>query len=145
VGRTHDAIDDRLAEFLRRQHVFFVATAPAGPAGHVNLSPKGLCAFEGPPMIVRLYGRGQVLLPDHPEFAALRPRFPDLPGVRAIIRVRCERIADSCGYGVPRYQYQGERTQLPEWADRKGAGGVAAYRDERNAASIDGLPGLDRG
>jgi hypothetical protein len=56
--------------------------------------------------------------------------------------VALDRIADSCGYGVPRYRYEGERPQLVDWADRKGPEGVVAYRAERNAASIDGLPGL---
>jgi len=73
------------------------------------------CAFDGPPKILRLYGRGEVLEPSHPDFAALRPRFPVLPGVRSIIRVRLTRIADSCGYGVPRYAYEAERAALKEW------------------------------
>jgi hypothetical protein len=60
-----------------------------------------------------------------------------------VIEVTLERIADSCGYAVPRYRYEGERSQLIEWADRKGEDGVVAYRAERNATSIDGLPGID--
>lgn len=100
------------------------------------------CAFEGPPKLVRLYGRGEVVLPDDAEFAALAARFPALPGIRSIIRVQLERIADSCGYSVPRYAYQGERTQLTDWAERKGADGLVDYRAQRNARSIDGLKGL---
>jgi hypothetical protein len=99
-------------------------------------------AFTGPPKIVRLYGRGEVLEQGTPEFVALRDLWPDLPGVRAIIRVALERIADSCGYAVPEYTYVGERRQLVEWAKRKGADGLTQYRDENNARSIDGLPGL---
>ncbi len=182
MAKVYDSIDAALTEFLHQQHVFFVATAPLAPDGHLNLSPKGLntfavlapgevayldltgsgvetiahlgengrivmmfCAFEGLPRIVRLYGRGAVLAPSHPDFSLLRARFPELPGVRSIIRVQVERVADSCGYGVPLYRYQGERSQLPEWAARKGENGVAAYRAANNAASIDGLPGLPRG
>jgi len=100
------------------------------------------CAFEGPPKIVRLYGRGEVLRAGDADFAALAPRFPSPPGARAIIRVRLDRIADSCGYSVPRYAYDGERRQLLDWAERKGADGLATYRREKNATSIDGLPGL---
>lgn len=99
-------------------------------------------AFEGPPKLVRLYGRGEVVLPDAAEFAALAARFPVLPGIRSIIRVQLERIADSCGYSVPRYAYQGERTQLTDWAERKGADGLVDYRAQKNARSIDGLKGL---
>jgi hypothetical protein len=101
------------------------------------------CAFEGPPKIVRLYGRGAAVLADDGEFAALAARFPSPPGIRAIIRVHLERIADSCGYAVPTYRYLGERNQLVAWAERKGSDGLVAYRRERNARSIDGLPGLE--
>lgn len=100
------------------------------------------CAFEGPPKIVRLHGRGTVLEPGDPGFETLRALFPAREAVRSIIRVAVERIADSCGYGVPRYRYEGQRPQLPEWAERKGPEGVIRYRAENNARSIDDLPGL---
>jgi hypothetical protein len=100
------------------------------------------CALEGSPKILRLYGRGEVIDAEHAEFGTLRPLFPSLDGVRSVIRVRLERIADSCGYGVPRYRYEGERDQLLAWASRKGPEGLRDYRAERNRTSIDGLPGL---
>jgi hypothetical protein len=101
------------------------------------------CAFEGPPLIVRLHGRGQALEPDHADFADVAARFPEHPGARAVIRVELDRISDSCGYGVPLYAYQAERSQLPDWVARKQAKeGLAAYRRAHNAKSIDGLPGL---
>lgn len=103
------------------------------------------CSFDGAPKIVRLYGRGEVVELGHPEFAALRARFPDhYAGVRSVIRVRIERIADSCGFGVPQYQYVGDRTKLQEWAELKGPEGVREYRAKRNRVSIDGLPGVAR-
>lgn len=101
------------------------------------------CALEGPPKIVRLAGRGEVVRPGAADFAALAAGFPALPGVRAVIRVHLERISDSCGYAVPRYRYVGARDQLVRWAERRGADGLVAYRREHNARSIDGLPGLD--
>jgi hypothetical protein len=101
------------------------------------------CTFEGPPLIVRLYGRGRAVLPGDDGFADLRARFPDgVPGVRSVIRVEVERVATSCGYGVPLMSYDADRTMLAEWAERRGPEGVEAYRAERNAVSIDGLPGL---
>jgi len=102
------------------------------------------CAFEGPPKILRLYGRGTVVEPDDPDFAALRARFGEFDGVRSIIRVALARIADSCGYGVPEYRYVGDRSQLREWAARKGPEGVRRYQETNNRESIDGLPGLRR-
>jgi hypothetical protein len=101
------------------------------------------CAFEGPPRIVRLYGRGDVLVPGDARFDGVAARFPDYPGTRAVIHVSLDRIADACGYAVPLYEFRGERTQLDDWAEHKGPDGLRAYRAENNAKSIDGLPGLD--
>jgi hypothetical protein len=179
MGQVFAEIDDRLAAWIARQHVFFVATAPLAASGLVNCSPKAarflavlgprtvayldltgsgietvahlrengritlmLCAFEEPPRILRLYGRGEALEPGSAGFEALRGRFPDEPGARAILRVELERIADSCGYGVPLYRYERERTQLRAWAERKGPEGIRAYWRDHNAVSVDGLPGL---
>jgi hypothetical protein len=100
------------------------------------------CAFDGKPNIVRLYGRGEVLPMGKPETDALLPRFGSYPGARSVIRVRVDRVSTSCGYGVPLLRYEGERDQLTTWADRRGPDGLVEYREEKNAASIDGLPGL---
>lgn len=103
------------------------------------------CAFDGPPRIVRLYGRGRVVTVDEDGFAAAAAAFPSYSNARAVIELRLDRIADSCGFGIPRYRYEGERSQLLDWAEKKGPEGVVAYRAERNVESIDGLPGLTPG
>jgi hypothetical protein len=100
------------------------------------------CAFDGPPRIVRLMGRGEVVLASDPRFEELSAVFPTLDGARSVIVVELDRIADSCGYGVPEMTLVGDRTRLLEWAGRKGVDGIAAYQREKNARSIDGLPGL---
>ena len=180
MAKIFDAIDARLAAWIARQRMFFVATAPSGE-GHVNASPKGpietlrvvdehtvayldlvgsgaetiahlrdngrivvmLCSFEGPPRIVRLHGRGEVLdagAIEFPEVGALPEQH------RTIIRVHVERIADSCGFGVPLMRYEGERPQSRAWAETKlaksGPGALDEYMAEHNTASIDGLPAL---
>ena len=101
-----------------------------------------LCAFEGPPKIVRLHGRGEVLEPHLPAFSELRPLFPPEPAGRAIVRLTVERISDSCGFGVPEYTFVADRSQLRAWAERKGTDGLERYQQEKNAFSIDGLPAL---
>jgi hypothetical protein len=101
-----------------------------------------MCAFDGPPKIVRLHGRGEVVEPQHDEYIALRALFPDGVQPRAVIRVHVERISDSCGYGVPLYRFEGNRTQLPAWAERKGADGLVEYQVKNNRESIDGLRAL---
>jgi predicted pyridoxine 5'-phosphate oxidase superfamily flavin-nucleotide-binding protein len=100
------------------------------------------CAFDGNPNIVRLYGRGEVLAIGEPDADALLPRFGSYPGARSVIRVHVDRVSTSCGYGVPRLTYDGERDQLTTWAERRGPDGLVGYREEKNAVSIDGLPGL---
>jgi hypothetical protein len=100
------------------------------------------CAFDGKPNIVRLYGRGEVLPIGEPSADALLPRFGEYPGARSVIRVQVDRVSTSCGYGVPLLSYEGERDQLTTWADRRGPEGLVEYRGEKNAVSIDGLPGL---
>ena len=100
------------------------------------------CAFKGSPQILRLYGSGQVITPESSDFEHLRPSFPDYPGARAIIRADITRIADSCGYAVPLYDYQGDRDVLVKWTAAKGTEKLEQYRQQKNAASLDGLPGL---
>jgi hypothetical protein len=101
-----------------------------------------LCAFQGPPRIVRLHGTGEVLEPHDPAFRELRPLFPAEPAGRSIVRMAIERIADSCGFGVPLYAFERHRTQLQEWASRTGDDGLMEYQRRKNRLSIDGLPAL---
>jgi predicted pyridoxine 5'-phosphate oxidase superfamily flavin-nucleotide-binding protein len=103
------------------------------------------CAFNGPPNIVRLHGRGEAVLAEDPRFAQLREHFPQaLPdhGVRSVIVVDVERVSDSCGFAVPFLEYVGDRTLLTDWGSRKSEEDLVTYRKQRNATSIDGLPGL---
>jgi hypothetical protein len=100
------------------------------------------CAFEGRPRIVRLYGRGKVVEPIDLQWTALSAKFPSYATPRSVILVELERVADSCGYGVPKYDFVGERSQLVDYCDRKGPKAVHQYMSENNAVSIDGLPGL---
>lgn len=113
-----------------------------------------LCAFAGPPRIVRIHGVGEVVLPGDRRFAPLLRRhgFADA-GVpearRAIICVHVRRVAESCGYGVPRMAMRGERPQMRAWGERKltqgGPEAIAEYRVRKNQTSIDGLPAIDDG
>jgi hypothetical protein len=101
------------------------------------------CAFEGPPFILRLYGRGEVLEPDSSAFAVINKRFARELGVRSIIRVRLTRIQDSCGFGVPLYKFQKPRETLLTWPDKKGEREIVKFKREHNVRSIDGLLALE--
>lgn len=101
------------------------------------------CAFEGKPQILRLHGKGSVILKDDPRFASIADRFPKNAGTRSIIHVKVERVADSCGYSVPNFEYKSDRDVLDKWADSKGDEGILAYQKQNNQNSIDGLPALD--
>ena len=175
-----ERIDAQLREWIERQRVFFVATAPRADDGLINCSPKGLdslrvldertiayldltgsgvetiahlkengriivmlCAFDGPPRIVRLQGRGAVVHPGDARFDALVALFPKQLGVRSVIRIDATRISDSCGYAVPRMTFVEERKALTMWAEKKGPEGVIDYQRDTNAQSLDGLTGVD--
>jgi len=103
-----------------------------------------LCAFEGPPRILRLYGTGEVISPTHSEWNELRAHFPSgIPGVRQIFRIAISRVQTSCGFGVPLMEFQQQRDNLIQWAQNKGEDGVRQYQNEKNCVSIDGLPAPD--
>lgn len=177
MGKLHECITEDLQDFIRKQHLFFVATAPLDANGHVNLSPKGydclrilspyrvmyldltgsgnetsahvqengritlmFCAFEGAPMVLRLYGQGRVVLPGDAEWDDLSRQFPTYLSTRQIMLVDVQRVWTACGYAVPLMDFVSERDTLLRWADAKGADGIAAYRREKNLCSIDDLP-----
>ena len=100
------------------------------------------CAFQGSPRILRLHGMGRVIEPQQNEFFELRSRFPDYEGARAIILIELTRVSSSCGFGVPLLRCEGNRNQLQKWTSAKGAEGLRVYRQQKNARSIDQLPGL---
>jgi Pyridoxamine 5'-phosphate oxidase len=197
MGKVYPELNERIRNFIAKQSIFFVATAPClaadGAGGHVNVSPKGyrdtfavldpttvayldltgsgaetiahlrqnghitimFCSFDTAPKVLRLYGTGRVVLPGEQEFAELAGQFAARglgPGLglggnpasrRAIIVVELNRVADSCGYAVPVMELMHERNVLARSDQRKSAEQLAAYRAEKNAVSIDGLPALD--
>jgi len=99
------------------------------------------CAFTGEPMILRLYGEGEVVLPGDEDWDELRCLFPEgLPGVRQIFRVLVTRVQVSCGEGVPLMDFVAQRDGLLNWVRQKGEDGLLEYRKEKNVRSIDGLP-----
>jgi hypothetical protein len=110
------------------------------------------CAFEGPPKVLRIHGRGSAVQRGDPHFDRLMQYFlplepPLLASARSVIRMDVERIADSCGYGVPLMRYEGERRQLAEWTDNRlrkhGPEAIRQYQLEKNMTSIDRLSGLE--
>jgi hypothetical protein len=101
------------------------------------------CAFDGPPNVVRLHGRGRFVTVYDDGFADLLSLFDEHRGARAVVIVDVERVSDSCGYGVPLLAHVGERHLLPEHMERKGEAGQVEYRRRKNTVSIDGLAAFD--
>lgn len=100
------------------------------------------CAFAGRPRIVRLHGTGDMITPGHSDWDRLSGNFPPNPGTRAIVRIAVSRVSTSCGFSVPLMDYRSDRDILDKWAMAKGEDGLAEYRSQKNAYSIDGLPAL---
>ena len=183
MARTHEQIDKPMREWIARQPMFFVASAPLAEDGHVNVSPKGpggslrvlgpdrvayldlvgsgaetiahvrengrivvmFCAFDGPPRIVRLHGRGEGYEPLLADAAFEETTVPEAR--RAIVLVEVTRIASSCGYGVPLMDHVGERPHMDASKRKRlrtgGPDAIGDYIAERNAISIDGLAAVD--
>jgi hypothetical protein len=97
------------------------------------------CAFEGPPNILRLYGKGRAVLPSDIEWADLSALFTITLSTRQIIVADIHKVQTSCGFSVPLYEYAGERDHAEKWAESKGKEGLAAYKIQKNYISMDGL------
>lgn len=175
MGKLYTQLTDDLADFIRRQKLFFVGTA--ADDGRVNVSPKGMdtlrvvtenrvvwlnltgsgnetaahlrdndritlmfCAFEGDPLILRLYGHARIFHPRDAEWGSLIPLFPTIPGARQIIDMSLDLVQTSCGFGVPFFEFKAERDQLEKWAEKKGPEGIRQYWQEKNQTSLDGKP-----
>jgi hypothetical protein len=176
MGTVYSSILPKHEEFIKKQRIFFVGSAPLTADGHVNISPKGhdvlrifssnevayldltgsgnetsahlkengritfmFIAFEGPPMILRLYGSGKVILPGTPEWTDMAKHFDILPGARQIIHAKIETVKTSCGYSVPFYSYDGERDTLQQWATNKSEQDLEEYHKKKNSISMDGI------
>ena len=177
MGKLHDSIKPAHKEFIEKQHIFFVSTAPLSADGRINLSPKGLdcfrvlsgnkvaymdlissgnetsahtlengritimfCSFEESPAILRLYGKGFTVLPGSNDWEIYSSHFKIYPSTRQIIVADIDLVQTSCGFGVPLYNYAGERDIHFEWAEKKGKDGLYEYIQQNNLKSLDDLP-----
>lgn len=98
------------------------------------------CAFEGDPLILRLYGQARIFHPRDTEWHELIQLFPPIAGARQIIDLRIDLVQTSCGMAVPFFEFQGEREQLKAWAEKKGSDGIRDYWQQKNQISLDGQP-----
>ncbi|KAI1351126.1 pyridoxamine phosphate oxidase family protein [Xylaria sp. FL0043] len=194
MGKFYEEIPENVMDWIVKQKVFWVSTAPLSRHGHVNVSPKGgdcfgvpdrrtfwymdmtgsgnetishllepgngritilFNAFEGPPRILRLWGKGKVLEYGSPEFNEIveRENITTLPGTRSVIVVDIHQVGTSCGYQVPFFSFVDYRRVLEEHfrkkVERYEKGNEKESMDRywalKNAWSMDGLPGMRRG
>lgn len=111
-------------------------------AAHLLLNDRMtimFCAFEGKPLILRLYGKAKIFHPRDPEFNNYNTHFPKVLGARQIIEMDVDLVQTSCGFGVPFMDFNSERTMLNDWANQKGEDGIEAYWLDKNSESIDGF------
>jgi len=96
------------------------------------------CAFEGEPLILRLYGHALAIHPRDIAWNELIVHFPLIAGARQVIDMTVDLVHCSCGIGVPYFNFVGERNMLAEWAEKKGKSGIKEYWRDRNQISLDG-------
>lgn len=99
-----------------------------------------LTAFEGAPMIMRLYGHAKVIHINDKAWDDLYSNFNPVLGARQIFDMSVDLVQTSCGYAVPLYDYKEDRTILDDWAAKKGEEGIRDYWRAKNLQSIDGAP-----
>jgi Pyridoxamine 5'-phosphate oxidase len=127
------------------QRVAYLDLTGSGNETAAHLQQNGrmtvmFCSFTDTPLILRLYGRGEVISPNTGEWDNLIDKFTDLPGKRQIISIQLESVQTSCGFGVPIYELMEERSTLLDWSIKKGVDGVRSYQLANNHTSIDGVP-----
>lgn len=98
------------------------------------------CSFDADPLILRVYGQARSIHPGDAEWPGRIAEFPSLPGARQVFDLAVDLVQTSCGFAVPFYEFQGERRQLRDWAEKKGEAGIRRYWRERNRETIDGRP-----
>lgn len=111
-------------------------------AAHIEENPRMtimFCAFEGKPLILRLYGQARAIHHNDPEWQQFYGLFDALPGARQIFILDIDLVQTSCGMAVPYLDYVGERELLNNWAERKGETGIKEYWREKNQFTVDGL------
>jgi len=174
MAKQLESINQDLQDFIKNQHIFFVATA--AEEGRVNLSPKGcdsfrvinehkivwlnltgsgnetaahllknprmtimFCAFEGKPMILRLYGVAKIYHKRDQEFEKYATLFDYNTGARQIIEMEVDLVQTSCGYAVPYMDFKEDRTILNDWSTKQGEDRIKEYWANKNTKSIDGF------
>jgi len=175
MGEKYETIPEKQIEFIKKQHIYFVATATAD--SRINISPKRMdslvvlnsnrvlwlnvtgsgnetaahlqeddrmtimfCSFDKVPLILRLYGRARMILTSDDKWGELYSHFKPLLGARQIFDMHVDLAHTSCGYGVPLYNFSGDRPTLGKWAEKKGDAGIRDYWGEKNSISLDGEP-----
>ncbi len=129
---------------LSPHQVAYLDLTGSGNETSAHLAENGritflFCAFSGAPQILRLYGRGETVLPGAARWEELIVHFPDYPGIRQIIIASIHFVQTSCGYGVPLMELQKDRETMARWANSKGEEGLVEYRRVKNRKSLDGL------
>jgi hypothetical protein len=128
---------------ISRNHVAYLDLTGSGNETAAHLRENGrmtimMCSFDADPLILRLYGRGEVVDPQQELWPELNTEFPPIPGQRQIIMMTIDSLQTSCGYAVPTGEMQ-ERPKLAKWAATKGPEGLEKYWHQKNRRSIDGL------
>jgi Pyridoxamine 5'-phosphate oxidase len=137
---------------LNSQQVAYLDLTGSGNESAAHIYQNGrmtvmFCSFTEEPLILRLYGKGEVVRPETARWEEVWNlsknsavgEFPDLPGKRQLIVVNIESVQTSCGFGVPLFELKQERQTLIDWAQKKGVDGVKEYQTQKNHTSIDGL------
>ncbi|MGN7613829.1 pyridoxamine 5'-phosphate oxidase family protein [Magnetococcales bacterium HHB-1] len=128
---------------LNPQQALFLNLTGSGneTAAHLKQDPRitiMFCSFDTNPLILRIYGQGTAIHQHDDNWQEYASHFPHLQGKRQLILITIDSVHTSCGAGVPLFNYQGERSELPNWFEKKGPDGIRDYWQKNNRISLDG-------
>ena len=130
---------------LNNKNVAYLDLTGSGNETSAHVKDNGrmtimFCSFTDKPLILRLYGKGEIITPQHLDWKMHLSHFNLLPGTRQIILLHIESVQSSCGFSIPYFKYEGERDDLLQWSNKKGEDGIRQYWQDKNQKSIDNLP-----
>ncbi len=129
---------------INKNQVGYMDVVGSGNETSAHLLENGritfmFCSYDKVPLILRLYGSGKIILKDNPKWDEYASHFTILPSTRQLIIADIDTVQNSCGYGIPFYEYKGDRPTHFKWAEKKGVEGLKEYIKQKNTKSIDGL------
>lgn len=96
------------------------------------------CAFEGDANILRLYCKAKAIQEKDEAWNEYIKEFSLIRAARQIFDIEILKVNNSCGMGVPLYDFVSQRKELSDYYDNSTKGEHIEYMKKNNQTSFDG-------